>query len=177
MVALSDSPYIVRWNRIVPFHDADDADDADRRLAFAVRLELWRCGPQPRYLVSHAICEVAVAEIARAVEYGEIEPHNAWLRLGPVHRILSNDRSIIAPPESRAVAAALDRSRQQYRRAQRRLDSEFPWAEESDIIRLALDRVGPVVTAAEAVAIHLLREEVWAGEAAKRNTRGWARLH
>jgi hypothetical protein len=170
MVALSDSPYIVRWCRIVPLRDAADADDADRRLAFAVRLELWRCGPQPRYLVTHAIVEVAAEEIGRAVECGEIEPHNAWLRLGPVHRILSNDRSIIAPPESRAVAAALDRYRRQYRRAQRRLDREHPWAEESDIVRLSLDRVGPVVTASEAVASHVLREEVWA--AAERNSVG-----
>jgi hypothetical protein len=182
MIALanSDSAHLAQWCRIVPLHEPPDADDADRRLAFAVRLELWRCGPQPRYWVTPAICEAAVEEIALAVEYGEIAPDNAWQRLGPVHRILSNDHSIIEPPESDKVAAALDRYRQQYRRAQRRLDADFPWADRADIARLSLDRVGPVVTASAAVALHLLREEVWAdaaGVAAKRNTRGWAHSH
>ncbi len=96
-------------NRMLPLPagDADRYDEEDRRIALAARLRLWRSGS-----ADGPTLRVAVeAEVAEAIEHGELSDDDPTLRIDRVVELLSGDTSIADPPDVDEVALELDRGR------------------------------------------------------------------
>jgi hypothetical protein len=102
--------YLPEWNRMLPLpmRDDDDADDEDRRLARGARLRLWRSGPRKADELRPAV----EAEVAGAVEAGEVAADDAAGRIDRVCLILASDATIAEPPNVDGVALELQRGRE-----------------------------------------------------------------
>ena len=98
--------FLPEWNRMLPLpaEDSDSWDDEDRRLARAARLRVWRSGSELRAAVE--------AEVAEAIEHGELDEDDRTLRTDRVVELLSGDSSIGDPPDVDEVALELDRGRE-----------------------------------------------------------------
>lgn len=98
--------FLPDWNRMLPLpaEDSDSWDDEDRRIARAARLRVWRSGSELRAAVE--------AEVAEAIEHGELDEDDRTLRTDRVVELLSGDDSIADPPDVDEVALELGRGRE-----------------------------------------------------------------
>jgi hypothetical protein len=107
--------YLPEWNRMLPLpkrDDDDDDDEVDRRLARGARLRLWRSGPRKADELRPAV----EAEVAEAVEAGEVADDKAAGRIDRVCLILASDTTIADPPNVEGVALELQRGRDLFAR-------------------------------------------------------------
>jgi len=94
------------WNRMVDLPESDDINEEDKRLALGARLRVWR-GEELRRAVE--------AEIAGAVEAGEVAATDAAGMIDRVCLILASDASIADPPSRGSVEHVLEHSRMKLR--------------------------------------------------------------
>ena len=101
------------FNRMLPLPagDEDHYDEEDRRLGGGTRLRLWRSGPAD----GPGLRAAAEAEVAEAIEQGQVAEDERTLRIDNVVELLSGDASIADPPRSRAVEHVLEDSRAELR--------------------------------------------------------------
>jgi hypothetical protein len=98
-----DRDFLPDWSRMLPLPEHPDCDEADRHLARGARLRLWRSGVELRPAVE--------AEIAEAVEHGEVAADDAEACIDRVCLILAGDGSIADPPRRGTVEGVLEDSR------------------------------------------------------------------
>jgi hypothetical protein len=102
--------FLPEFNRMLPLPagDEDRYDDEDRRLGRGTRLRVWRSGPADGPTLRAA----AEAEVAEAIEQGEVAEDDRTLRTDNVVELLSGDASIADPPDVDEVALDLGRGRE-----------------------------------------------------------------
>lgn len=101
--------FLPEFNRMLPLPagDEDRYDDEDRRVALNARLRLWRFGSADGPTLRAAV----EAEVAEAIEHGELSDDDPTLRIDRVVELLSGDTSIADPPDMDEVSLELDRRR------------------------------------------------------------------
>lgn len=102
--------FLPEFNRMLPLpaEDGDSWDDEDRRIARAARLRLWRSGPAD----GPGLRAAAEAEVAEAIEQGQVAEDERTLRIDNVVELLSGDASIADPPDVDEVAMEVERGRE-----------------------------------------------------------------
>jgi hypothetical protein len=95
--------FLPEWNRMLPLPEHPDCDEADRHLARGARLRIWRSRAELRPAVE--------AEIAEAVEHGEVAADDAEACIDRVCLILASDTAITDPPDVDEVEISLGRLR------------------------------------------------------------------
>lgn len=102
--------FLPEFNRMLPLPagDEDRYDDEDRRLGRGTRLRVWRAGPADGPTLRAA----AEAEVAEAIEQGEVAEDDRTRRIDNVVELLSGDTSIADPPDVDEVALELGRGRE-----------------------------------------------------------------
>lgn len=99
--------FLPEINRMLPLPASDNFDDDERRIALNARLRLWRSGPADGPTLRSAV----EAEVAEAIERGELSDDDPRLRIDRVVELLSGDTSIADPPDIDEVSLELDRGR------------------------------------------------------------------
>lgn len=164
--------FLPEWNRMWPLPKHPDCDEADRRLALGARLRLWRSGPRQVAELRPAV----EAEIAEAVEHGEVEAGDTEACIDRVCLILASDTSIADPPDVDEVELVLETSRARFRGTYcapgdpTRTGPEPPmgrdrygnWPGERwrEAVNWAFDRVCHGYTTSHRIAFRILRDEV-----------------
>jgi hypothetical protein len=102
--------FLPEFNRMLPLPagDEDRYDEEDRRLGRGTRLRVWRTGPADGPTLRAA----AEAEVAEAIEQGEVAEDDRTRRIDNVVELLSGDTSIADPPDVDEVALELGRGRE-----------------------------------------------------------------
>jgi hypothetical protein len=160
------------WNRMLALPEVGDGDDVDKRLARASRLRVWRSGPaEPNEL------RLAVeAEVAEAVEHGELSAAEAADRIERVVAILASDTSIADPPDVDEVWYVLESSLREFTSVYMVADNpkrigalcpvprdrygNWPGDRWPEAVNWALGRISHGRTASHRIAFHILRDEV-----------------
>jgi hypothetical protein len=101
--------FLPEFNRMLPLpaEDSDSWDDEDRRIARAARLRLWRSGPADGPGLRAAV----EAEVAEAIEQGQVAEDERTLRIDNAVELLSGDASIADPPDVDEVTLEVERGR------------------------------------------------------------------
>jgi hypothetical protein len=101
--------FLPEINRMLPLPAGDENryDDEDKRLARGARLRVWRSGPADGPTLRAAV----EAEVAEAIEHGQLDEDDRTLRIDNAVELLSDDISIADPPDVDEVALELDRGR------------------------------------------------------------------
>jgi hypothetical protein len=167
-----DRDFLPDWNRMLPLPEHPDCDEADRHLARGARLRLWRSGPRKVSELRPAV----EAEIAEAVEHGEVAADDAEACIDRVCLILASDTSIADPPDVDEVRLVLKTSRARFSGTYcapgdpTRTGPEPPmgcdrygnWPGDRwrEAVNWALDRVCHGYTTSHRIAFRILRDEV-----------------
>ena len=101
--------FLPEINRMLPLPAGDEKryDEEDRRIALNARLRLWRSGSAAGPTLRAAV----EAEIAEAIEQGELSDDDRTRRIDNVVELLSGDTAIADPPDIDEVSLEFDRGR------------------------------------------------------------------